>query len=153
MTAGPPATGSPPVGGHEVEKVIAFDMVKRGLPLAPLVVVLAGVVRGWPGVASAALAVAVVLVNLVLAAAILTWAARISLSMIMAGALGGFALRMGLVTLIVVLVKDRSWIDLPALAVSILVTHLGLLFWETRFVSASLAFPALEPSSPREASS
>ena len=29
--------------------------------------------------------------------------------------------------------------------VTIIVTHLGLLFWETRYVSASLAFPALKP--------
>ncbi len=146
------------VESPEVEKTLAFDMVKRGLPLAPVVLVVAGIARGWPGVASAALAVAVVLANLVIAAVILTWAARISLSMIMAGALGGFALRMGLLTVLVVAVKDRSWIDLPTLAVAILVTHLGLLFWETKFVSASLAYPALQPSTSalttsREASS
>jgi hypothetical protein len=29
--------------------------------------------------------------------------------------------------------------------VTLLVTHLGLLFWELRYVSASLAFPALKP--------
>ena len=28
----------------------------------------------------------------------------------------------------------------------LIVTHLGLLFWETRFVSATLAFPGLKPS-------
>ncbi len=142
----------------EVEKILAFDMVKRGLPLAPLVVLVGGLVRGWSGAASAGVAVAVVLANLVIAAVILTWAARISLSMIMAGALGGFAFRMGLLTLLVVAVKDRPWIDLPTLAVSILLTHLGLLFWETKFVSASLAYPALQPSTSalptsREASS
>jgi len=31
------------------------------------------------------------------------------------------------------------------LAVAILVTHLGLLFWETRYVSATLAYPGLKP--------
>ena len=29
---------------------------------------------------------------------------------------------------------------------SIIVTHLGLLLWETKYVSASLAFPGLKPS-------
>ena len=48
------------------------------------------------------------------------------------------------------LVKDAAWISLPALCLTILITHLGLLLWETRYVSASLAFPALKP--PRERS-
>jgi len=30
-------------------------------------------------------------------------------------------------------------------AAVLLVTYLGLLFWETRYVSASLAFPGLKP--------
>jgi hypothetical protein len=63
----------------------------------------------------------------------------------LAVALGGFGVRMGLVTVVMLLVKDEPWIDLVALGVTVLVTHLGLLFWELRYVSASLAFPALEP--------
>jgi CBS domain-containing protein len=41
--------------------------------------------------------------------------------------------------------RDEPWIDLTALAVGVLVTHLGLLFWELRYVSASLAYPGLKP--------
>ena len=69
----------------------------------------------------------------------------------MAVALGGFAVRMGLVTLVVFLVRDEAWIDLPALGIAVLVTHLGLLFWELRYVSASLAFPGLKPGAAKEA--
>jgi hypothetical protein len=83
--------------------------------------------------------------SLFLAALSLSWAASRSLTLLMAVALGGFVVRMGLVTLILLLVKDESWIDLTALGVTVLVTHLGLLFWELRYVSASLAFPALKP--------
>ena len=36
-------------------------------------------------------------------------------------------------------------------AILILVTHLGLLFWELRYVSASLAFPGLKPTADKEA--
>src|SRR5439155_235035 len=32
------------------------------------------------------------------------------------------------------------------IAFDIIVTHLGLLIWETRYVSASLAFPGLKPT-------
>jgi hypothetical protein len=57
---------------------------------------------------------------------------------------------MGLVTVVLLLVKDEPWVDLVALGVTVLVTHLGLLFWELRYVSASLAFPAVKPA-PKEA--
>jgi hypothetical protein len=63
----------------------------------------------------------------------------------MATALGGFLARMMLVTLVVVAVRHQPWIDLPALAITILATHLGLLFWELRYVGATLAFPGVKP--------
>jgi hypothetical protein len=129
-----------------VERQLAFDMLKRGVWFAPVVVIAATVIWGTAGASSAGLAIALVLVNLVLAAVALSWAARRSLNMLMVVALGGFAVRMGLVTAVLLLVKDEPWIDLVALGVTVLVTHLGLLFWELRYVSASLAFPALKPA-------
>jgi hypothetical protein len=128
-----------------VEREIAFDMLKRGIWFGPAIVIAATVIWGTNGASSALVAIAVVLVNLVLAALSLSWAARRSLTLVMAVALGGFAVRMGLVTVVLLLVKDEPWIDLTALGVTVLVTHLGLLFWELRYVSASLAFPALKP--------
>ncbi len=139
----PDASGDP-------ERELAFDMLRRGLWFAPLVVIAATAIWGTVGASSAAVAIALVLVNLVLAAVALSWAARRSLNLLMAVALGGFAVRMGLVTVVLLLVKDEPWIDLVALGVTVLVTHLGLLFWELRYVSASLAFPALKPG-PKEA--
>jgi hypothetical protein len=130
-----------------VERELAFDMLKRGVWLAPLVVIAATAIWGTAGASSAAVAIGLVAVNLVLAALALSWAARRSLTLLMAVALGGFAVRMGLVTVVMLLVKDEPWIDLVALGVTVLVTHLGLLFWELRYVSASLAFPALKPPS------
>ncbi len=128
-----------------VERELAFDMLKRGVWFAPLVVIAATVIWRTAGASSAGVAIALVLVNLVLAAVALSWAARRSLNMLMVVALGGFAVRMGLVTAVLLLVKDEPWIDLVALGVTVLVTHLGLLFWELRYVSASLAFPVLKP--------
>ena len=60
-------------------------------------------------------------------------------------ALGGFLVRMGLVTVVVLAVRHQPWANLTALAVTILVTHLGLLAWETKYVSATLAYPGLAP--------
>jgi hypothetical protein len=110
------------------------------------VVIAATLVWGSEGAASALVAIALVLTNLLLAALSLSWAARRSLTLVMGVALGGFVVRMGLVTVVMLLVKGQPWVDLVALAVTVLVTHLGLLFWELRYVSASLAFPALKPA-------
>jgi hypothetical protein len=141
-----PVPDAPPV-----ERDLAFDMVRRGLWAAPALVLLGALVWGGDGAWSALVAIALVLVNLTLSALALTWAARVSLTMIMVVALAGFAVRMGLVVLAVYLVRDEPWIDLTALAVGVLVTHLGLLFWELRYVSASLAYPGLKPGAVKEA--
>jgi hypothetical protein len=65
----------------------------------------------------------------------------------MGGILFGYLLRLGIIFGAVILVRDASWISLPALGFTIIVTHLGLLFWELRHVSATLAFPGLKPTS------
>jgi len=129
-----------------VERELVLDIAKRGLLVAPAIVAIAAVARGGAGAASAAVAVAVVILNLMLSGAALSWAARTSLNLLMVTALGGFLLRMGLVVAVIVLIRHESWVDLPTLAVTLLLTQLGLLFWETRYVSASLAYPGLKPA-------
>jgi len=140
-----PMTDTPMADIPNVEHKLASDMIVRALPVLPLIVAVAWVTRGGDGALSAGFGIALVLANLVLSAVLLAWAARVSPSVLMATALGGFIVRMALVGFALYAVKDRSWVDLPVLAVTVLVTHLGMLFWETRYVSASLAFPALKP--------
>ena len=52
----------------------------------------------------------------------------------------------GTIFVAVLLVKDAGWISLPALGATIIVTHLGLLLWEMKFVAVSLAHPGLKPA-------
>ena len=78
---------------------------------------------------------------------ILGWAAPISLPLLMGAVLGGYVLRLGLIFLAVFLVRDASWFEKLPLGLTIIVTHLVLLIWELRYVSASLAYPGLKPSS------
>jgi hypothetical protein len=73
---------------------------------------------------------------------------RISVGVMMAAVLFGFLLRLGVICVAVFLVKDADWVELVPLGLTIIVTHVGLLFWELRYVSASLAFPGLQPSPP-----
>ncbi len=136
------ATADP---GPAVEPQVAFDMARRVLPAVPVLVLVAGLVWGLDGAASAAFAIVLVVANLFASAALLATAARISLPLLMVAALGGFVVRLALLTVVVIAVKDQPWVDLVALCLTLVVTHLGLLVWETRHVSASLAFPALKP--------
>jgi hypothetical protein len=131
--------------GPAPEAVIARDMVRRAIPVAPVLVLLAMLPWGFAGAASAAYAIALVCLNFALAAVLLTWAARISLGLLMGVALFGYLLRLALIFAAVVLVVHAGWVNVWALGLTLLVTHLGLLFWETRYVSASLAFPSLKP--------
>ena len=124
-----------------VEKELAFHMAKLALPVAVVVVSLAAVIRGANGAWSALLAVAIVVVNMILAATMLTWAARISANMLMGVALLGFLVRMLLVTGVVYAVRNEPWVDLKTLAVAILATQLAVLAWECRYVANSMNLP------------
>jgi hypothetical protein len=130
-----------------VEREVALDIVKRGLMVAPLIL-LVSAVRGWDGVASAAVALALVLVNFLAAAAIMTRAAKSGPTAIGAAALGGYVLRLAVILVALVLLRHQPWIDLPTLGFVIVGTHLGLLVWEMKFVSLTLAAPGLKPARP-----
>lgn len=132
--------------GEAPEVSVSRDIVKRGLWTAPVFLVTCGVIWGINGAWSAAFALALVLANFSLAAALIAWSAPISLSLMMGAALFGYLIRLALICLAVWLVHDASWVSVPALGVTIIVSHLGLLFWEMKYIAASLAFPGLRPN-------
>lgn len=132
-----------------VEREVVYDMIRRSLVGLPVPVVAAGLVWGWKGALSAAFALGLVLLNFLLSAAMLARAARISLPALMATALFGFFVRLGLITVVILAVQHQSWVEMVPLCITVLVAHLGLLIWETRHVSASLAFPGVAPKGPR----
>lgn len=132
--------------GPAVEMEVAGDLLRRGLWAGPALVVLFGAIWGLPGALSTAYGIALVLVNFILAAAMLAWTARISISLMMGTALFGYLMRLGLIFIAVWVVRDASWVELVPLCLTIIITHLGLLFWEMRYVSATLAFPGLKPA-------
>ena len=125
---------------------VARDIVKRGIYIAPLAIALGAIFWGTAGAASVAYGLAIVCINFVLAAISIGWGARISAAMMGAAAMFGFLIRLGLIFLAVMLVKDASWVELVPLGMTLIVTHLGLLFWEMKYVSASLAYPGLKPA-------
>jgi hypothetical protein len=134
--------------GPAPEVSVSRDIVRRGIIAAPVLVALCGVIWGVDGAWSSAYAIALVLLNFGLAAALIAVTARISLTLMMAAILFGYLIRLGLIFLAVFLVRDTGWISLPALGTSIIVTHLGLLIWEMKYVAISLAHPGLKPARP-----
>jgi hypothetical protein len=135
--------------GPAVEQEVARDMIRRALPVAPVLMLIAGLIWGVDGALSSGYAIVIVLANFALSAAILTVTARISLAVMMAAVLGGYLARLALVTVAVLAVIHQSWVVVVPLALTLMITHVGLLFWETRYVSATLAYPALKPRPSR----
>jgi hypothetical protein len=129
-----------------VERQVAGDLARRALIVAPLVVAAAAVWRGADGAAGAAISLALVACNFWAGALSLGWAARRSPTALASVAFGGFLVRMAFVLGAVLLAKPH--VDSATLGLTLVVTHVGLLFWETRSLSISLAAPALRPSRP-----
>jgi hypothetical protein len=134
--------------GRAVEQAIVFDMLRRSLPVLPVLVLVAWFIWGRDGALSAAFAIGLVVVNFLFSAALLAWSARINPSLLMVAALSGFVLRLALITGAFFLVKDQEWMELVPFGLTLVLTHLGLLIWETRHLSISLTFPAVKPPAP-----
>lgn len=124
---------------------IVLDMLKRGVIIAPVAIGAGYLIWGANGAWSVAFGLGIIFVNFLLSAWIMQVTARISFAALAGGAGFGFLIRMALITTVVLLFRNASWIDLVALGVTIIITHLGLLFWELRYISGSLAYPGLKP--------
>lgn len=134
--------------GPAPEVAVSRDMIRRGLIVAPVLVAICAVIWGADGAWSSLYGIAIVLANFALAASTIAWSARISIGLMMGATLFGYLIRLGLIFLAVWLVRDASWISFPALGSTIIVTHLGLLFWEMKYVAISLSDPGLKPPPP-----
>lgn len=137
------------IEGPAPEVEVSTDLIKRGLVVAPVVVAVCGVIWGGDGAWSSLYGIGLVLANFAVAAGIIAMTIRISLTVMLGGVLFGYLLRLGLIFLAVFAVRDASWISPPALGATIIVTHLGLLVWELKYLALSLAYPGLKPTTTR----
>ncbi len=114
----------------DVEATIARHTARRALYLGPVILVVFWATRGVDGLFASAIGLAIVVGNFLLAGAMLSVAARVSLSLYHAAALFGFFLRLGLITLTVLIISEVVDLDRLALGVTVVVAYLGLLTWE-----------------------
>ena len=134
------------------ELQVAFDLARRAVLLVPVALAAGAIGWGVNGALSALLGVGLAAANLLLSAVLIARAARISANALMAAVLGGFLVRFAVLTLAVVLLRKLSFVEDIPLLFTVLVTHIGLLVWETRHVSLSFAYPGLKPPvAPRKA--
>lgn len=145
-----PAAAAPPI--DEVESRIARDLARHGLYVAPLAIVGVGIWRGVDAGAAVAIALALVIGNFLLSAAVIGAAARRSPELLMGVALISFLVRFVVLTGIGIGFKELDLVDWPVFCITLVVSYLGLLFWELRSISVSLASPGLKPSPDRSRS-
>ena len=139
--------------GPAPETEIVRDMVKRAAYAAPVLILVFGLIWGLNGAISTGYAIAIVVVNFIVAAALDSMGARISVGMLMGMSMFGFFIRMGIVFGAFFVAADAEWMTVIPFAFTLVITHLGLLFWEMRYVSANLAHPALKPKAAAPGSS
>lgn len=133
---------------HDVSRIessIAHDLARRALIVTPFLLVGAGIWRGLDGVIAVALALGLVTANFLVSAAVLGRAAAISPNTLMGVALGGFLVKLIVLFGLALVVEQLDFVDFPLFVGTVFIAHLGLLAWETRSVSLSLAAPGLKP--------
>jgi hypothetical protein len=118
-----------------VESILAKHMVRRAIYVSPVLIVVFGITSGWSGAWSSALGSFVVVGNFLLAGAVLSVAARISLSVYHAAALFGFFLRLVLIGFSIWLITRVADIDQFAFGITAVVAYMVLLSWEAVAVS------------------
>ena len=121
------------------------DPVGAWAAVAPVFLLVGVLGWGLDGLLSSALALVLVAVNFRLGAAIITRAAQISINALYGAVLGGYVVRLALMTAVVLVVKAVGLLATVPFAITLLVTHLGLLAWESRHVAMTLAAPGLKP--------
>ena len=132
------------------EREVASDLFRRGIIVSPLLLVLCLILGGLSGLASGSIALGIVLTNFFAGAWVIEWAVKISPQLLMGAVLGGFVLRMGIITGVVLPIRNSEWFEIVPFAAILIFLHLGLLIWEMRYVSATLSYPGLKPRVKRQ---
>jgi len=113
-----------------IEAIISRHIAKRGLIVAPILALIFGILEGWAGAIAALVGVAIVVGNFLLGGWIMSRAARVSMNLYHAAALFGFLIRLGLITMTMLIIANVTNLDRMAMGVSVVVSYLVLLSWE-----------------------
>jgi hypothetical protein len=132
---------------QRVELRIALDLARHAALVAPVVILGLGLWRGTEAALAALGAIAIVVANWLVAGASLGWAARHAPQALVGVALFGFLFRLAAITVVGAGIKALDIVDWPVFCGVLLAGYGGLLVWELRSISFSLASPGLKPKS------
>ncbi len=121
--------------GPAIEAQMAWHTVRRSVFVGPPLVLLLWLVRGGSGAWAAAFGVVLIALNFLASGWLLSVSTRISLAFYHAAALFGFVLRLGLLTLTVLVVTRYVDLDRLAFGISAVVAYLVLITWEAVMVA------------------
>lgn len=156
--APPVSAPSAPRAGDPIELQLALGALRLLVAVTVPVIAVAWFLAGFEGGLSAAIAIALVAGMYLMSGALLSYAAKFGPEALMAAALGGFALRLAIYGLLLVLLTPVEAIHGPTLAVTAAVLIVATLVYEARMVSkipnlywvdASAARRTVRPSAHR----
>ncbi len=113
-----------------IEAIISKNTAKRAIYVAPVLALVFGLLQGWQGAVASLVGVAIVVANFILGGYIMSKAARVSMVMYHAAALFGFIIRLGLITVTMLIIANVTNLDRMAMGISVVVSYLVLLSWE-----------------------
>lgn len=113
-----------------VEMMMSRNIVRRAVIVGPVLIAAAGIVRGWPGLVASAIGIALVTGYYLLGGLIMSGLAKRSLGAYHAGALLGFAVRLGLIMVTMFVLAALFDIDRAALGLTVIAAYMALLLWE-----------------------
>ena len=114
----------------DVEKDVAIATVRRALFVGPPLILLFWITNGTKGAVASAIGVAIVVGYILFHGAMMSVAARISLSLYHAAAVLGFFIRMVLIAATMLLVARVTDVDRFALGITVVVTYMTLFGWQ-----------------------
>ncbi|NNN19010.1 MAG: ATP synthase subunit I [Acidimicrobiaceae bacterium] len=131
------------LGNELIETRMASHMAKWGAVVSPILLLVSYLIWSTKGLESSAYAIVLILINFLVTAKLMAVGARISLSALMGAAVGGFIFDLVLLTAAVIPFATASWMNLWALGLTLIVTHLGLVVFEASTISTRMAFLGL----------
>jgi hypothetical protein len=118
------------------------ELIRRVLPIAiaavPVVLLGGALLGGWEIGLSAAIGVVVVLANFVAHGLSLSWAAKISLTVLYAVGLGGSVVRIGTIVVFMLALNKLTWFSQVAFASAVIPGTIALLVFEMKQLSGSM---------------
>lgn len=122
-----------------VEKRMASHMLKWGVVASPFLLLISYLIWSFHGLESSLYAIVLVLINFLVTAKVMEIGGKISLPALMGAAVGSFIFDLVLLTVAVIPVAQAGWMNLWALGLTLIVTHLGLVVFEATTISTRMA--------------